>query len=218
MRKGREIAIWFMQNGFNATPDVNGNMKLNKLLSFAQLISLTLYNEPLFTDDMYAFKNGLVIEDVRKEYRTNLGGLITDSHNQLYITSREQEILEYTNELFGGVDADELSLISHQYRMWKEHFSNSTLCSGYDTEKQRIRVTEILESYKDDLEKMRIMLDALDDKDQDEKFIAIRNTKFFYNPSETTISKEIIDKLHMFPAIDKAYSFYIDSSQGLVIY
>lgn len=218
MKEGRDFAIWFMQNGFDSTPNVTSNMKLNKLLSFAQIISLALYNEPLFKDEMYAFKNGLVIENVRKEYKLNLNTLQIEANKGINLTYREQEVLDYTNKLFGDANAEELSMLSHQYRMWKEHYENSHNGIGYDTEKQKIDVHEILHEYQDDLERTRVMVSALNDEEKDEEYIVISNTKFFYDPKEISVTEEIKHQLEKFPAIDNAYSFYIDKSQGLVIY
>ena len=54
-----------------------------------------------------------------------------------------------------------------------------------------------------------------------EKFMKceiVNNRKFFYNPKKTILSDEIIQSLESFDGNDDSYSFYVDESQGLIIY
>ena len=71
MCKAIEVASWFINNDYIPSNTKSGNLKLNKLLYFAQLISLVKRQKPLFKDELYAFENGVVVEDVRKEYYEN---------------------------------------------------------------------------------------------------------------------------------------------------
>lgn len=50
---------WFLENNLDTPRNTfKGNMKLQKLLFFAQLISLTKNNKLLFDEQFCAFENG----------------------------------------------------------------------------------------------------------------------------------------------------------------
>ncbi len=54
-------------------------MKLQKLLSFANMISIAKYGHPLFAEPVLAYENGFVVESVRQRYKNDYAGLKNDS-------------------------------------------------------------------------------------------------------------------------------------------
>ena len=94
-------------------------MKLQKLLFFAQLISLAKNNKLLFDEEFCAFENGMVMENVRLEYKNNLSKLLNYSGNDL--SEDDLEILELTKNIYGSEDADTLSNMTHQFEYWKKY-------------------------------------------------------------------------------------------------
>lgn len=70
MRDVYDFAKFFIKNGADSSPNTyDGNMKLQKLLVFADLANIAEYGEPLFGDQVLAFKNGCVVEKVRLRYK-----------------------------------------------------------------------------------------------------------------------------------------------------
>ena len=53
------------------------NLKLQKLLYFAYGINLVLYNEPLFTSEIHAYRLGPVVPDVYHEFKNHGNDIIT---------------------------------------------------------------------------------------------------------------------------------------------
>ena len=51
MCKAIEVASWFINNEYTPSNTKSGNLKLNKLLYFAQLISLVKRGKPLFKEE-----------------------------------------------------------------------------------------------------------------------------------------------------------------------
>lgn len=69
MRDVYDFAKFFIKNGADSMPNTyDGNMKLQKLLFLADLANIAEYGEPLFNDQVLAFKNGCVVEKVRLRY------------------------------------------------------------------------------------------------------------------------------------------------------
>jgi uncharacterized phage-associated protein len=72
-----EIANWFLNNA--EQPNDISNMKLNKLLYYAQGHALVRFDEPLFENDFMAWTHGPVIPEIYHKY---------SRYNSLPITER----------------------------------------------------------------------------------------------------------------------------------
>ncbi|CAG7839977.1 hypothetical protein CLOHAE12215_01393 [Clostridium haemolyticum] len=220
-----DVAKWFIKNNYEPCDTKNGNMKLNKLLYFAQLISLVKRDKVLFNDNLSAFKHGVVVENVRKEYYNNYHNFIqTAQKSSITLSEEEEEVLNITINIFGQVNARELSQLTHEHSCWKDHYEKSKRGNGnYDKQDGIIPINEIVNNYQCDLDLIREILSAYEndnmDNTNDEKCIEIKGVKFYYNPNEVNINdNNIREILEGFPADDIAYTIYIDPTQGLVIY
>ena len=89
---------------------MDGNMKLQKLLSFANMISIAKYGHPLFAEPVLAYENGFVVESVRQRYKNDYAGLKNDSGEfNPDFSEEEYRILNDTLGIFGRLQAKELS-------------------------------------------------------------------------------------------------------------
>lgn len=151
-----DCAKWFLENNLD-TPrnSLEGNMKLQKLLFFAQLISLAKNNKLLFEEEFCAFENGMVMENVRLEYKNNLKKLLNYKRKEL--TPEELEILELTKNIYGSEDSETLSNMTHQFEYWKKYLQKSNNESNFkDKNKSFVPNKEL----KKELDNIRDVLDA----------------------------------------------------------
>ena len=150
---------WFLDNELDTPRNTfNGNMKLQKLLFFAQLISLTKNKKLLFNDEFCAFENGMVMENVRLEYKNNLNKLLNYKGKQL--PKDDIEVLELTKNIYGSEDAETLSEMTHQFTCWKKYFDLSKEKKYKDKKKSIIQNKELereLDNIKDVLDAYEIM-------------------------------------------------------------
>lgn len=224
MCKAIEVAGWFLNNNIQASNSKSGNLRLNKLLYFAQMISLVKRGKPLFEEDIYAFENGVVVEDIRCEYQNNYYSFIDKAKSKKKeFTNEEDDILKITKLLFEDASARELSDLTHEHKCWKDYFNRSTRSENkngykYNKEDSMIPIKSILSDYQEDLDLVRNIIYAHEDNDIEEDIIEVNNIKFFYNPKEICINEAVLTELHNFPGRDAAYTLYIDDLQGLVIY
>ena len=66
MKNAMDYAKFFLkQEDDKIANTMDGNMKLQKLLSFANMISIAKYGHPLFAEPVLAYENGFVVESVR---------------------------------------------------------------------------------------------------------------------------------------------------------
>lgn len=147
---------WFLENNLDTPRNTfKGNMKLQKLLFFAQLISLAKNNKLLFDDQFCAFENGMVMENVRLKYKNNLDELLNYRRNKL--TDEEVEILELTKNIYGSENADTLSNMTHQFEYWKKYLQISNNELDFKDKNKSIVPNEELEK---ELDNIRDVLDA----------------------------------------------------------
>ena len=148
---------WFLENNLDTPRNTfKGNMKLQKLLFFAQLISLAKNNKLLFDDQFCAFENGMVMENVRLKYKNNLDELLNYKRNEL--NDEELEILELTKNIYGSENADTLSNMTHQFEYWKKYLQisnnkfdfkdkNKSLVPNEELEKELDNIRDVLDAY-----------------------------------------------------------------------
>lgn len=132
MYKAIEIAYWFLfknysekiQNETNEEKyDGISNMKLQKLLYFAQGCFLALFNKKLFDDQLLAWKHGPVVRSVYNEFNRfgandiELAQNVKDKYMNIVGTidtdQQVKEILEEVYDTFNKYTAWQLRNLSH---------------------------------------------------------------------------------------------------------
>lgn len=159
-----DVAKWFCSRNVIENPNSEeGNMKLQKLLFFAQLIYMAKHNgETMFDEEFNAFKNGMVLERVRKEYKDDYKQF-TVSSNDVRVPEEIVDSLKLTENIFGDVSAQELSELSHEFEVWNKYFKKSknkfgiyvkkwSLIPYEELKKELYKIEEVLEAYKQTLE------------------------------------------------------------------
>lgn len=151
-----DYAKWFLENNLDTPRNTfKGNIKLQKLLFFAQLISLAKNNKLLFDEQFCAFENGMVMENVRLKYKNNLDELLNYKRKEL--NDEELEILELTKNIYGSENADTLSNMTHQFEYWKKYLQISNNKFDFKDKNKSIVPNEEL---KKELDNIRDVLDA----------------------------------------------------------
>ncbi len=217
MRDVYDFAKFFIKNGADSNPNTyDGNMKLQKLLVLADLANIAEYGEPLFKDEVLAFKNGCVVEKVRLRYKNDYRGLKKDSEAyQPDFTEREYQVLNIIMGVFGNVSAKELSKINHTFNFWKLAFDNGTDQTGYHDKKQS--VVDMM-SQTDDINRMKEIISAYNEtSSMGSNCEIINGVTFFYDG--VILTDSIMKELEDFSLLaeDETYSIYLDDGR-LVIY
>jgi len=217
MRDVYDFAKFFIKNGADSRPNTyDGNMKLQKLLVLADLANIAEYGEPLFGDQVLAFKNGCVVEKVRLRYKNDYVAFKRDS--DLYqpdFLEREYEVLKLVMDIFGGASAKELSDINHTFNFWKVAFDNGTSSTGYHD--KDMSVVDMM-SQQADVERMREIIAAHREAVSEIVGSEVINGVTFYFDG-FALTEDMIDQLESFSlsADDDTYSVYLDNGR-LVIY
>lgn len=88
-------------------------MKLHKLLYFAQRESIIQTEEPLFAEEFEAWKYGPVLREIRKNYKNN-------NFDSSYDDAKLQPIMDKVFLEYSHILSWNLSMISHGEESWKQ--------------------------------------------------------------------------------------------------
>lgn len=133
MYKAIDIAKWFLQhNAFEQklSSDVEGisNLKLQKLLYYAQGCYLGVYGSKLFEDDILAWQHGPVVSDVYHEFKKFHNNSITvDVSEIVKVDDKAQKVLEWVYEEFGKYTAWALRNKTHEETPWRTTQPNGVI-------------------------------------------------------------------------------------------
>jgi uncharacterized phage-associated protein len=218
MSNALDIAKIFIKRGLDTNRNTyDGNMKLQKLLFFADYISISENGKPLFPEPIRAFSNGCVVEEVRLRYKNDYVNLLADS--QVFcpdLSQDEYNIINLTTEIFGGLSARELSELNHSFLFWKKTLENSRQAGGYKDKDLAIV------SYEDMLKestRIKEIIKRFNANKSERALKEIINGVTFYYSSDIEMTDELLEQLEVFSneADDRVYSVY-EENGDLVIF
>ena len=121
-----DVAKWFLQRNYlqmeAEDAEYISNLKLQKLLYYAQGIYCAITGERLFDDNLVAWEHGPVVIDVYRKYAQNgAKGIEYDKNcppTEKY-TDEEENILEQVYQHFGQYSAWKLRNMTHEEKPWR---------------------------------------------------------------------------------------------------
>jgi uncharacterized phage-associated protein len=114
------------------------NLKLQKILYFAQAYYLAKLGKPLFSDAIEAWEYGPVVPAVYKKYRKYVSDSIIIEKDEVALSPEDRDNLKRIWDLFGGYSAGRLVEIAHAHTPWK---------SAYDSQNKVISQKSIGDYY-----------------------------------------------------------------------
>lgn len=132
MYSALDIAKWFLninraQMNFEDSEYIT-NLKLQKLLYYAQGYYLARKNDPLFKEDFIAWEHGPVIRKVYDEYKKNgAKGIEYNEDFNISIDRETEIILNEVYEKFGQFSAWKLRDMTHQEMPWRTTTRNDII-------------------------------------------------------------------------------------------
>ena len=116
MKKEEAVANFFIALGNSDSEDYMTNLRLNKLMYFAQAWSLVLFDNPLFSEDIHAWQLGPVVPSIYHKYKHKGKNQIinTDTTFKLNMLSfKEQQLLMAILGRYGKYSTSGLVDITH---------------------------------------------------------------------------------------------------------
>ena len=156
MFKALEIARWFLIRNYaeeqkDSEKEKMTNLKIQKLLYYAQGVNLAITDKPLFEEDIIAWAHGPVVEIVYQEYKSNgKNGIKYRSKKEdknicdrLTNDKTTIDILEFVYDKFGQYEAWKLRNMTHDERPWKETQQNNVINNNLIKEFFRAEIVEV---------------------------------------------------------------------------
>lgn len=112
-----DVAYFFV-NFTREHGDYLTNLKLQKLLYFAQGWHLAIFDKPLFDDEIQAWVHGPVVPTVYNKFKRYSYNPITDKVNNKRLSKNIQDHLENIFGYYGKYSAFDLEKISHDSDPW----------------------------------------------------------------------------------------------------
>ena len=127
-----DVAKWLLRRNNDEMElddaDYITNMKLQKLLYYAQGTFLGMTGKPLFADELFAWTHGPVVPSVYREYsQYKKNGIPYTENPQEHYSDEENELLEQVYCYFGQYAAWKLRSMTHNERPWKSTKHNDVI-------------------------------------------------------------------------------------------
>jgi uncharacterized phage-associated protein len=119
MPTAHDVARYFVSLVDEEAGDSITNLKLQKLLYYAQGVHLALCDAPLFPEQIEAWTHGPVVPRVYRQYKQHGGEPIpVEQVNLEDYNEQLREILNEVNEVFGQFSALKLRAMTHSEPPW----------------------------------------------------------------------------------------------------
>ncbi|EPY2302229.1 putative phage-associated protein [Clostridium sporogenes] len=147
-----EIAKWFLIRDRSENNKLEiSNLKLQKLLYYAQGVYLAITDNPLFKDDIVAWQHGPVVEDIYYEFKDNGSKIICydpldndiDIIKKIEENEEARDTLEFVAEEFGQYTAWKLRNMTHDERPWQVTGRNDVIDNNVIKDYFREEVVEV---------------------------------------------------------------------------
>lgn len=116
-----EVARYFLSLTDEDAGELISNLKLQKLLYYAQGFHLALFDEPLFPETIEAWAHGPVVPIVWRHFRDYGSDPIPpEEFDSDYFNEQTQEFLDEIYSMFGQYSAWKLREMAHDEPPWKD--------------------------------------------------------------------------------------------------
>ncbi|MEQ9487164.1 Panacea domain-containing protein [Coleofasciculus sp. F4-SAH-05] len=129
MYQASDIAKYFIHYANLEEDGMMTNLKLQKLLYYAQGFHLALFNQPLFREEIKAWQYGPVIEEIYHAYKGYSRNPLPDpeNFNPEVISPEIKNLIDEVYSVFGKYTGTVLANLTHQEKPWINTGLNQTI-------------------------------------------------------------------------------------------
>ena len=131
MLSAKDVARFFRKKGSDEDDDIT-NLKLQKLLYYAQGFHLALFGKPLFEEDIKAWTHGPVVPEVYHKYKKyGKNPLPVEGVDDVMknLTDDQIDFLYEIWSVFGQYSPWKLRDMTHQEKPWMDHEKDASVIS-----------------------------------------------------------------------------------------
>ena len=127
MKKALQIAKGFLKLSQPDAGDTISNLKLQKLLYYAQGFNLAINKEPLFKENLIAWDHGPVVREVYNEYSQYSSNPIPIPDEDVKLTIKEKNLIGNVWKVYGQFSAWRLREMTHNEMPWRTTLRNKII-------------------------------------------------------------------------------------------
>lgn len=116
----RDVANWFLGRIDRPAGDSISNLKLQKLVYYAQAYYLAHHGKPLFDEELQAWTHGPVAPSVYREFKRYGYDSIPAPTGEAKFDAQIESFLTSILNVFGGYTGKALELMTHDETPWLE--------------------------------------------------------------------------------------------------
>lgn len=122
MVSANNVAHFFLSCSDEDIGDLISNLKLQKLIYYAQGLHLAVFDKPLFEEEVYAWQHGPVVPQIYQEYKSHgASGIPIPDNIDLSMFSQDQsDLLDEIYSVYGQFSAWKLRNMTHEEAPWKD--------------------------------------------------------------------------------------------------
>jgi uncharacterized phage-associated protein len=124
MLNAATVARYFLSLADEEVGDQISNLKLQKLLYYAQGVHLALRGAPLFSERVEAWQHGPVVPDVYHLYKHNGSEVIAPPLDAPDVDPATGDLLNEVYEVYGQFSAWKLRQMTHEEPPWVDAFAD----------------------------------------------------------------------------------------------
>jgi uncharacterized phage-associated protein len=124
-----DAAKFFLAQANEDAGDLVSNLKLQKLVYYAQGFHLAVFGSPLFDEQIEAWTHGPVVPSVYHHYKHHGSGSIpfpTDFDAEVF-SAEQIDLLNEVQQMYGQYSAWRLREMTHEEAPWKNNFKAGAL-------------------------------------------------------------------------------------------
>lgn len=127
-----QVANFFLKKNDPEAGDLITNLKIQKLVYYAQGFYLAMYDTPLFEEEILAWEHGPVVESLYYKFR-EFGSSelpIPETVDLNEYSEEEKDLLNEVFNVYGQFSAWKLRNMTHSERPWTETQKNEVIPKG----------------------------------------------------------------------------------------
>lgn len=141
MVTARQVADFFLSKADDDAGDLISNLKLQKLLYYAQGFYLALNDKPLFEEEIYAWTHGPVVPSIYDEFKEHGQAGIPKPAESPTFDEETVGLLDEVYTVFGQFSAWKLRNMTHEEPPWKRTKSGQVISKDALREYFKTQVT-----------------------------------------------------------------------------
>ena len=120
--KAKDVAEYIIWLDSQNDSDGISPLKIQKLVYYAQGFFLAVFNKPLFTDSIEAWRHGPVVPTLWQEYKDyGKNPILLHSGYNSNLPSEETDLIDEVFNIFGLYSAWGLRNMTHEEQPWIDH-------------------------------------------------------------------------------------------------